>query len=124
MSLDGDEAFTLSLLQVESDLRDNRRSAESLLAAFRATDDPALLREAVEKYPNDPRVNFVAYFAFRNESSPEDRRQRPEAFKQSAPDNALANCLSAQDRITFFDRTKVSGEIEASRWDRNRLGSR
>jgi tetratricopeptide (TPR) repeat protein len=95
--LNGDEALKLSLRQVEPYLQENRRSAGSLLAAFRATDDPALLREAVEKYPNEPQVNFAAYFAFRNESSPEERRQRLEAFKQSAPDNSLANYLSAQD---------------------------
>ena len=112
--LDGDEAFTLSVLQVESYLQDNRRSAESLLAAFRATDDPALLREAVERYPNDPRVNFAAYFGFRKESSPEDRRERLEAFKQSAPDNALANYLSAQDHFNSGQTDQAVQELIAA----------
>jgi hypothetical protein len=77
-------------------LEENRRSAESVLAAFRTTEDQAFLREAVEKYPKDPRVSFAAYFAARNQpdSSPEERRQRLDAFKQSAPDNALADYLS------------------------------
>jgi hypothetical protein len=86
---------------VDPFLRDNRRSAESLLAAFRATEDPAFLQEAVEKCPNDPRVNFIACFAAlsRTDSTPDERRQRLEAFKQSAPDNALPNYLSAQEHF-------------------------
>jgi tetratricopeptide (TPR) repeat protein len=109
--LNGDEALKLSLPQVEPYLEHNRRSAESLLAAFRVTDDPALLREAVEKYPKDPRVNFAACFAFRNESSPEDRRQRLEAFKQSAPDNALANYLSAQEHFNSGQTDQAVQEL-------------
>ncbi len=112
--LNGGEAFKLSLQQVESYLQENRRSAESLLAAFRATDQPELLREAVEKYPNDPRVNFAAYFAFRNELSPEGRRQRLEAFKQSAPDNALANYLCAQDYFKSGQADQAVRELIAS----------
>jgi hypothetical protein len=93
---DGD-ALTLRREQVEPYLQASHRSAESLLAAFRVTADPALLREALEQYPTDPQVNFAAYFALKNEMSPEERRQRLGAFKQSAPDNALASYLSAQD---------------------------
>jgi hypothetical protein len=92
-------ALTLRREQVEPYLQASHRSAESLLAAFRVTDDPALLREALEQHPTDPQVNFAAYFALKNEMSPEERRQRLEAFKQSAPDNALASYLSAQDHF-------------------------
>ena len=112
--LDGDEALRLRPDQVEPYLEDNRRSAESLLAAFRATEDPAFLREALEKHPGDPRVNFAAYFAFRNESSPEERRQRLEAFKQSAPDNALANYLSAQDHFKAGQSDEAVRELVAA----------
>jgi hypothetical protein len=99
--LTGDESFKLTPQQLEPYLKENRRSAESLLAAYRATEDQAFLREAVEKYPKDPRVGFAAYFAARNQpdSSPEERRQRSDAFKQSAPDNALADYLSAQEHF-------------------------
>ena len=51
--LSGDASFKLSSQQVEPYLQANRRSAESLLAAFRTTEDPAFLREAMEKYPNE-----------------------------------------------------------------------
>ena len=88
----------LSRAQVESYLAMNRRSAESLLTAFRLTGDRALLQEASEKYPNDARVNYAAWSAAHldDASSPEAVRARLDAFKQSAPDNALANYLSAQ----------------------------
>jgi len=91
------EGKQLSLQQVAPYLKANQRSAESLIAASRLTGDLSLLREAMEKYPNDPRVNFAACFALKDETNAAEHRQRLEAFKESAPDNALANYLSAQD---------------------------
>lgn len=87
----------VNLAQLAPYLEARQRNAESLLAAFHVTGDPTALREALEKYPGDPRVNFAAAAAAFRSSSPEERRQRLEALKQSAPDNALANYLSAQD---------------------------
>jgi hypothetical protein len=84
----------VTLAQLAPYLEAKQRNAESLLAAFHVTGDPTALREALEKYPADPRVNFAAAF---KSDTPEERRQRLEALKQSAPDNALANYLSAQD---------------------------
>ena len=97
--------------QIESYLEQNRRSAESLLAAFRLTGDRALLQEAAEKYPSDPRVHYAGWFsAFRDDnSSPEERRQWLEAFKQSAHENALANYLSAQD---YFKSGQTDHAVE------------
>jgi hypothetical protein len=87
----------LTAAQLEVYLHENQRSASSLLAAFRTSDDPALLREAMEKYPNDPLVGFEA--ALRKDAPPAERRQWLDAFKQSAPNNALADYLSAADRF-------------------------
>ena len=87
----------LTAAQLEPYLKANRRSAASLLAAFRTSGDPALLAEAMQHFPNDPQVGFEA--ALRKDASPEDRRQWLDAFKQSAPDNALANVLSAKDHF-------------------------
>ena len=92
--LNGEENPRLSTEQVQSYLEKNHRNVGSLLAAFHATDDREFLQEAMEKYPADPRLDYVAWF---RSSSPEERRQWLEAFKQSAPDNALANYLSARD---------------------------
>lgn len=59
----GGEEFRLSQTQVEPYLDKSGRSAESLIAGLVATRDLALLREALEKYPNDPLVNLVNYGA-------------------------------------------------------------
>src|SRR5262249_54226882 len=80
---------------VERYLHDNHRSAESLLGAFHATMDKSLLAEAREKFPNDPHVAFVA--ATQSTDSPEEHRRWLDAFKKSAPDNAMADYLSASD---------------------------
>src|SRR4051794_8607753 len=50
----------LSLAQVEEYLKKAGRSAPNLLAAFRSSGDAGLLREAMEKYPDDPHVAFEA----------------------------------------------------------------
>ena len=58
-----DKAPKLTAEQVEAYLKANGRKASSLLAAYRTSGDPALLKEAMEKYPNDPQVAFEAVFA-------------------------------------------------------------
>jgi len=109
-------SLKLSREQIEPYLQDNRRSAGSLLAGFRITADPTLLQEVLERYPNDPRANLVASLGAlqSTESSPEERRQRLEAFKQSAPDNALANCLSAQDYFKAGQTDQAVQELNAA----------
>lgn len=84
----------LSLEQVESYLKAKQRSAGSLLAAAELTGDQTLLREALNKYPSDRQVVFAACTS--GQATPEERRECFELFKQLAPDNALANYLSAQ----------------------------
>jgi hypothetical protein len=87
----------LTAAQLEGFLRDNQRNAGSLLAAYRTSSDPAFLREAMEKYPTEPLVGFEAALA--KDAPPAERRQWLDAFKQSAPENALANYLSAADHF-------------------------
>lgn len=87
----------LTLAQIEPYLQANGRSAASLLAGFRTTTNSTLLAEAMEKYPNDPQVAFAA--AIRLDAPAEERRQWLDAFKESAPDNLLANYLSALDYL-------------------------
>jgi RNA polymerase sigma factor (sigma-70 family) len=85
----------LNAAEVESYLNSHRRDATSLLAAFRTTDDPAFLEEAMQKYPQEPQVAFEALT--RRDSTPAERSRWLDAFKQSAPDNALPNYLAALD---------------------------
>jgi len=97
--------------QIEAYLKENRRNAASLLAIFRATGDKSFLKEAEEKFPNDPRVSFAAIF--KNESSAEERRQWLDNFKRSAPDNAMANYLSAADYFKSGQTDKAIQELVA-----------
>jgi hypothetical protein len=90
-----DRDFKLKPEQVESYLSSNKRSAASLLAAYRTTSDPALLSEAMRNFPDDPNVAFEA--ATRKDISPDEQRKWLDVLKKSDPDNALANYLSAVD---------------------------
>jgi len=67
----------LTLAQVEPYLNARDRNAVSLLAAFRTTGDPALLAEAMQKYPGDPHVGFEA--ATRVDAPAGERRAGPVA---------------------------------------------
>jgi len=96
--------------QVQRYLDENHRSAASLLTSFRATKDTNLLAEALDKYPHDPQVNYVSLFSA---SSPEERRQRLESFKQSAPENALGNYLSALDYLKAGQNDLAIQELTA-----------
>lgn len=107
-----DEPRRMTVEQIKPYLEQNRRSAASLLTAFRATGDPALLQEALEKYPNNPQVNFAA--AFRKDATPEERRQRLESFKQAAPENSLGNYLSAVDYFKSGDIDQAVRELSAA----------
>jgi tetratricopeptide (TPR) repeat protein len=98
-----DKAPKLTAEQVEAYLKANGRKASNLLAAYRTSGDPALLKEAMEKYPNDPQVAFEAVLD--KVLSSEEKRQWLDTFEKSAPDNALANYLSA---FNYFN----SGQID------------
>jgi RNA polymerase sigma factor (sigma-70 family) len=94
--------------QAEKYLGENGRSAGALLAAFRCTRDVALLEEAKQKFPNDPQVAFEA--AFKSDIPPEERRQWIEIWKQSDPENPLADYLSASE---YFKSGRADQAIEA-----------
>jgi hypothetical protein len=90
------ESPKLTPEQIESYLKANHRNAASLLAIARITGDKSFLKEAMEQFPNDPRVAFDAVW---KSDSPEERREWLEKLKQNAPDNALAGYLSALDYL-------------------------
>ena len=110
--LKGGDAPKLTAQQIDSYLQENRRNAASLLAAYRATNDPKLLQEAMEKFPNDPQVAFHA--VFKKDATPEERRQWLEAFKRNAPDNALPSYLSALDHFKAGQANEAVQELIAA----------
>jgi len=101
------DGVQLTAKQVEPYLKAHGRNAASLLAAYRTTGDPALLAEAMQKYPNNPQVALEA--AYSKDASPETRLQWLEAFKQSAPGNALPNYLLA---VTYFKAGQTDQAVQ------------
>ncbi len=110
--LHGEPVPKLTPAQAEAFLAQNQRNAASLLAAFNATGDQTLLREAMQNFPHDPKVDFAAYFA--TQSSPEDRRVWLENLKQSDPTNALGNVLSAYDDFQAGHGDLALQELQAA----------
>ncbi|MEY2410856.1 MAG: hypothetical protein QOF48_3526, partial [Verrucomicrobiota bacterium] len=109
---DGERPPRLSGAQVEGYLKENRRNAASLLTAYRVSEDPAMLLEAMQKYPGDPQVSFAAIF--KKDASPEERRRALESFKQSDPRNALANYLSCLDYFKAGQTDQAVQELNAA----------
>jgi len=107
-----DKQPKLSAEQIEPYLKANGRNAASVLAAYRTTGNPALLEEAMQKYPNDPQVDFEA--AFRSDAPAGERRQWLEAFEKSAPENALPNYLSALDYFKAGQPDQAVRELNAA----------
>ena len=102
----------LSPEQVEAYLKTNGRTAASLLAAFRTSGDTAMLKEAMEKFPNDPQVAFEAVLD--KDLSPAEQRQWLDAFKKSAPNNAMANYLSALNYFNSGQTDQAVQELSAA----------
>jgi hypothetical protein len=116
--LQGEEIPKPAAAELESFLDANHRSTGSLLGAFRATGDTNFLKEAMEKAPNDPRVAFAAYWfgtqaKYDDPASPE-RRQWLEKLKESDPNNALGNLLSARDYLNVGQPDKALAELNAA----------
>jgi len=107
-----DKAPKLTADQIEAYLKANQRNAVSLLAACRNTGDSALLREAMQKYPNDPQVAFAA--ALDKDLAPQEQRQWLDAFEKLAPDNALANYLSANNYFNSGQTDQAVQELLAA----------
>jgi RNA polymerase sigma factor (sigma-70 family) len=108
----GEKAPTLTPAQAEKFLDENHRNASSLLAAFRATGDQKLLKEATEKYPDDPQVAFTAAYA--PDVSLEERRHWLDALKQSSPENSLADYLSAADHFKSGQMDQAVQDMSAA----------
>jgi hypothetical protein len=109
--INGEEPPKLTLEQVESYLAENHRSAGTLLAAFQGSGDKRWLQEAKEKYPNDP---AVAFMAVARSDTPEERRQWLDTLKRVAPDNALADYLSANEHLKAGRSDAAVKELEAA----------
>jgi len=102
----------LSAAQIQHYLDENHRSASSLLAAYRTSGDLAWLHEAMEKHPGDPEVAFEA--ALNQDISTAERRDSLDAFKRAAPENPMANYLSALDYFKSGQTDQAVQELIAA----------
>jgi hypothetical protein len=83
---------SLSSAQIEAYVAQNKRNAESLLAAYRMSANVTYLQEAARKFPGDRDVQYAVIAA---KAFPAAQRQWIDAYKASSPDNALAWYFSA-----------------------------
>jgi hypothetical protein len=105
------ESGQLTRDEIDAYLTQENRSADSLIAAFSLTHDTNFLYEAADEYPNDPRVQLQVLEV---NLFPEARWQWLEAFRQSAPNNSLANYLAARECSKAGDREGVLRELNAA----------
>lgn len=104
-------ASKLTRTEVEAYLHRTNRSAGSLVAGYWLTKDPALLKEAATRFPDDPQVQLAVLTA---DVFPEQRWRWIEAFKRTAPDNALANYLAAAEYFKAGQTDQAIAELTAS----------
>jgi len=107
--------------QLEAYLEKHQRSAGSLMGALAATGDRAYLREALEKNPDDPRLNYVGYYLGDaaegydySQPASAERRQLLDAFAKNAPDNALPNYLLALDYFKAGRNDQAAEQLAAA----------
>ena len=105
------EVFKLPPEAVESFLRQNRTNAESLLAAYQATQDPQYLKLAAERHPDEP---LVALQIVANNVFPEQQREWLDRLKALDPNNALTDYLSARQFLQTGQPQLAIQELQAA----------
>ena len=91
----------LSEDQLQRHLQMQGRSVSSLLTALRISENLDYLREAYDRYPDDPDV--LLELAMRSES-PEERREAIDAIRKLDPDWGLPDYLLALEQAKAGDR--------------------
>jgi hypothetical protein len=104
--------FKLSEQDVYLYVQAKGSNALSLVAGFESTRNKDYLKAAVEKFPDDPFVQAKALLWL--DLSPDERAKMLDAFKKSAPTNAFANFLAAQDAMKRGDAQTALAEITAA----------
>jgi len=94
--------------RVESYLKQNKRTAESLLAAYRMATNLAYLTEAATRFPTDPDVQYAVIAA---RAFPELQRQWIDAYRASSPDNALAWYFSSLDHFKAGNQAQALQDL-------------
>ena len=106
------ESQKLSIAKVEEYLTKAGRTAPNLLSAYRSSGDAGLLREAMEKFPNNPQVAFEA--VVRPDLSTEERATWLNRLKIQHPTTPLAIILSALDAFKTGHNEQALQELTAA----------
>jgi len=99
---------SLSREQIEHFLDQQGRSAETLLAASHLAGSD-YLQEAAEKFPDAPMVRFELAM---KAGTPEEQRAALDRFRQTDPNNALGDLLSASLAFKQGDREQAARDLE------------
>ena len=94
--------------EIDRYLAGHKRSREALIAAGLLTGNRALLREAAERFPDDPHVQFLAVS---NEFFPEKQREWVERFKASEPGNSLGAYFMAGEHFKAGETAAALEEL-------------
>ena len=105
--MDGELTLQLTPEQLADYLRQYGTNVETLLA----TQDTNYIKLAAEMFPGDPRVQFAV---LGRDLFPEARREWLDRFKQSAPDNSMADYLSAREYFKAGDREQALKDLAAA----------
>lgn len=105
------DEIEISRDQLEQCLQKDGQGITNLLAAFYISADTNYLNEAIANFSSDPRVQFTV---LARNAFPDDRRKWLDAFKASAPDNSLANYLSAEDYFESGNTNAAMDELLAA----------
>lgn len=103
--------FKLSPQEVYTYLQAAHSNAVSLVTAFQATHDPEFLKQAAERFPNDPLVQSKI---LANDIFPGERAKWIEALKKSSPENSFPNLMAARDALKQGDTTRALAELNAA----------
>ncbi|HUS36081.1 MAG TPA: hypothetical protein VM680_12090 [Verrucomicrobiae bacterium] len=105
--------FKLSEQEIYLYVQAKGSNAVSLVAAFESTRDKEYLKTALEKFPNDPFVQFKALMWV---DMPEDERAKLiDAFQKSSPTNAFPNFLAARAAMSRGDTQTAMAELTAAK---------
>ena len=88
-----------------------RTNAADLLAIRQVSGERKFLLQALTNFPRDPRVLMAASAL---PDDPEATRARLDQLKHSAPDNALADYLSARDHLTHGRTEAALADLAAA----------
>lgn len=118
-------SLKLAASQLSTYLDQNRRNAESLLAAFRLTGDFAFLREAAQKFPHNAAVQIELALRSKDEA---ERSQAIDSMRRADPANALGDYLSALDHLrhgrsgqAFNDLIAAAGKTQFDDYSLNAM---